>query len=368
VMKSPIAATHAHETIHEGAVLAILERAREEHKDKDLFDLGAMNLPLLVAAAGVISPKSLEYTEGVDSESQSVARRAASKRSLIGMSFGGQNLADYHNKSVDAVRSGEMHPMYHLARARKIGHDIFKAVHFLAEYGHMCHRDLKMFNLGVEPPFSIPTTECREEPTASLFDFGTCYPCDYIPDMVFGTNAYHPPEADRMERRKPTDEIIKDMKDFYEGYLMKLYDKDAKAALLYDKEEGRFDKPEGSSDVFGCGALLAEMIFGISERCPVTGGNWTHLLFTMSDPEAKVELLTTFRDSQDPQAELAKLMKGRCEFPEHFHPVIDQAMAMGAGDLMLKCFEMDPNKRITAEETLKHPFWTATLTVNGVEY
>ena len=61
-------------------------------------------------------------------------------------------------------------------------------------------------------------------------------------------------------------------------------------------------------------------------------------------------------------------MKGRCEFPEHFHPVIDQAMAMGAGDLMLKCFEMDPNKRITAEETLKHPFWTATLTVNGVEY
>ena len=63
----------------------------------------------------------------------------------------------------------------------------------------------------------------------------------------------------------------------------------------------RFDKPEGSSDVFGCGALLAEMIFGISERCPVTGGNWTHLLFTMSDPEAKVELLTTFRDSQDPQ-------------------------------------------------------------------
>ena len=27
--------------------------------------------------------------------------------------------------------------------------------------------------------------------------------------------------------------------DFYEGYLMKLYDKDAKAALLYDKEEGR---------------------------------------------------------------------------------------------------------------------------------
>jgi len=299
----------------------------------------------------------VEYKEGMSSQTQSVVRRAAAKRSLIAMSFGGQNLADYHSKSVEAVRSGELHPNYHLARCRKIGHDIFKAVHFLADYGHMCHRDLKMFNLGVEPAFSV---DSREEPTASLFDFGTCYPCEYIPDMVFGTNAYHPPEADACVRRKPTDDRIAEMKDFFEGFMTKLYDKDAKAALLYDKEAARFDEPYGSSDIFGCAALLAEMIFGIYEQIE-SGGNWTHLLFPMSDPEAKMEILTTLQLSPDPETALAGMMKERCEFPEQFHRIIDQAISMGAGDLILKCVEIDPVKRLGAEVTVTHRFWTAPL-------
>jgi len=102
-------------------------------------------------------------------------RIAASKRTILAMSFGGQNLSEYQTLSVLAVQSGALHPMRYLLKARKIALDIFRAVHFLADYGHFCHRDLKMFNVAVSPAFD---PACKEEPVATLFDFGTCYPCE----------------------------------------------------------------------------------------------------------------------------------------------------------------------------------------------
>ena len=61
------------------------------------------------------------------------------------------------------------------------------------------------------------------------------------------------------------------------------------------------------------------------------------------------------------QTALAGMMKERCEFPEQFHRIIDQAISMGAGDLILKCVEIDPVKRLGAEVTVTHRFWTAPL-------
>ena len=66
VMKSPLAASHIHEMTHEGAVLAVLERCRQEWPDA----LGRDNVPSLVATPGTLSPKCLTYDEGAMSESQ----------------------------------------------------------------------------------------------------------------------------------------------------------------------------------------------------------------------------------------------------------------------------------------------------------
>ena len=186
----------------------------------------------------------------------------------------------------------------------------------------------------------------------------------YIPENVFGTNAYHPPEVDACERRTPPDEIVAEVKEFYEDYLGKLYDRDTKIALTYDKEPARQDSPYGSSDLFGCGALLAELLYGIFEQIE-SGGNWTHLLFPMSEPEEKKAILARIhlhgQGGPQPEGALRGFMIDRCEFAGEFTAVIDAAFEMGVGDLLLKCLEPDPKKRILVEAALEHPFWTAEI-------
>jgi len=114
------------------------------------------SLILAAMASGMLSPKMLSYEEGAMSEAQAgKIRQAAVKRTILAMSFAGQNLADYHQASVESVRSKELHVGRYLMKARKIAHDIFKSVHFLADYGHFCHRDLKMFNVAINPPFEV---------------------------------------------------------------------------------------------------------------------------------------------------------------------------------------------------------------------
>ena len=354
VMKSPIAASHNHEVIHEGAVLAVMERCRSEWPDA----IGRDNIPNLVAAPGLISPKTLSYEDGALSQTEAgKVRIAASKRTILAMTFGGQNLSDYQRLSVEAVKTTALHPTRYLLKARKIMYDVFKAVHFLADYGHFCHRDLKMFNVAVSPSFDAGS---KEEPVGTLFDFGTCYPCEYIPENVFGTNAYHPPEADACVRRTPPEEAISELKEFYDSYLAKIYDKETKIALTYDKEPARCDLPYGASDLFGCGTMLTEMIYGIYEQIE-SGGNWTHLLFPMSEPDTKKLILSRIMESPDSISALREVMLERCEFPGHFGTVIDEALAIGAGDLILKCLQPDPNMRILVEDVLDHPFWTAAL-------
>jgi len=147
------------------------------------------------------------------------------------------------------------------------------------------------------------------------------------------------------------------LKEFFDPYLPKLYDKDTKIALTYDKEPARYDLPYGAADVFGCGALLAELLYGIFEQIE-SGGNWTHLLFPMSDPDAKKEILDAI--SGDESA-LRELMMDRAEYKDDFEPVMEMAFKMGVGDLILKCLETDPNKRILVEAAIDHPFWTAPI-------
>jgi len=359
VMKSPIAASHVNEMNHEGAVLAVLDRARKEWPDAR----GQHNVPTLVLASGMLSPKMVKYKgDPRDEQSATTVRRAASKRNTVIMSYAGQELAKYHIEAVEAVRAGKLPHRIFLKRVRKIAHDIMGGVHFLADYGQMSHHDLKMFNVAIEPPFSL---NVADEPHARVFDFGTTYPCEYIPDSVFGTNAYHPPEVHLVnERREPTAERITEMKEFFEGYLNKLYDKEARSALLHDKLPARYDDPYGACDVFGVGALLAEMIYGIFTQIE-HGGNWTNLLFPMSDEDAKQSILAQLdvgkNGKEKALRELKQLMMRRCEFPNDFKDVIDDAFEFGAGDLILQCLESDPHKRLGAEAALDHPFFTAQM-------
>ena len=100
---------------------------------------------------------------------------------------------------------------------------------------------------------------------------------------------------------------------------------------------------------------MAELLYGIYEQIE-SGGNWTHLLFPMSEPEEKRKILARIQGSS---GELRSLMLERCEFPEVFTGVIDAGLAMGAGELILQCLEPDPTKRVLVEAALDHPFWSA---------
>eukprot|EP00656_Telonema_subtile_P009791 TRINITY_DN14625_c0_g2_i1.p1 TRINITY_DN14625_c0_g2~~TRINITY_DN14625_c0_g2_i1.p1 ORF type:complete len:144 (+),score=23.73 TRINITY_DN14625_c0_g2_i1:191-622(+) len=137
---------------------------------------------------------------------------------------------------------------------------MFSAVHFLSVQGGMCHHDLKHFNIAVLE---------REDgmPHASIIDFGTCYPCEWIPEDVLGTVSYHPWEVHvesnyhRLER-----DVIDSLQRRFEP-LENMYDEHSHL-LLTRRRPGRFDAPAGACDTFGVGCMLAELMYGIQELVP----------------------------------------------------------------------------------------------------
>jgi len=348
VIKSPIAASHANEMTHESAVLAILDKCRTAHPNARGHD----NLPSLIIPKGGNNSITFDPARHPEYTAQKI-RKATSKSSAVMMSYAGQELSNYHIRSVDALRAGELAPGVFLLRVQKIAQDIFAAVHFLSKHASLCHHDIKMFNVAVEPHFS---TDSLEQPHATLFDFGTCFPCNFIPDSVYGTNAYHPPEVHyEVLRQAATEQTAKEIQEFYGSHFTNLYQSGDKAMLLYSREEVRVDRPPGACDVFGVGALLAEMLYGIYETID-SGGNWAHLLFPMGDSDAKQAILSRLSGA-DAQKNLRELMMSRCEFPEVFDAVVDKALAMGAGELILGCLAADPVSRLSADQAATHHFF-----------
>jgi len=156
-MKMAIASSRQHEMIHEAAVLHVLDEERKLNPNA----IGANNLP-----------RQLVHLYGP----------------VVCMSYGGPELSDYQETQVNGIRNGTLTPQKYLTKIQKVGQDLFAGVHFLSHHGRMCHHDMKHFNVAVaEGPDGVPN--------ACLFDFGTTFPCQFIPDEVFGTNAYHPYEV-----------------------------------------------------------------------------------------------------------------------------------------------------------------------------
>merc|ERR1711865_978287 len=133
----------------------------------------------------------------------------------------------------------------------------------------------KMFNVAIDK---------RSDGTlkASFFDFGTTFPCEYIHEEVYGTNAYHPWEV---------------------------------------CVESHLCHAPASTDE------LVEVLYGIEHRAPDCNAQWKHLLFPMGEMKVKQRIL----DSLDPeqhaehtvQQELKTLMKQRCQDEVLFGPIID---------------------------------------------
>jgi len=331
VLKKSIAKSRIHEMTHESAVLRIID----DERSKDPGAVGADNLPrqLVDSMGGVVC-----------------------------MSYGGMELADYQDMQVCGVKDQTLTPTKYLANTQKVARDLFAAVHFLSVKCRMCHHDIKHFNVAVEPKGQGGV------PVAQLFDFGTCYPCQFVPDDVFGTNAYHPYEVHiDPQYYRPTTETVNEIADFFEP-LSHMYNGEAQG-MLRCKDPARIDEPMGSCDTFGVAVMLCELLYGIQER--VDGGArkaFEHMLFPMGNwaQDYKKTIVDSVDLAQRSESEaLQKLhekIMERCEEPELFQGIIDTALFdMGAGNLILRGLTKSPKERITALEAYNHPFFSTKV-------
>jgi len=241
-------------------------------------------------------------------------------------------------------------------QASSVIRQLAAGISFLGTTCRLCHHDLKMFNVAIDkqPDGSLKAT---------IFDFGTTFPCDYIHEEVYGTNAYHPwevaVESDLCHGPAPTDESVQELRDFF-GDLKEMYPKDAWTNLVM-KRSARQDYPHGSCDIFGVGTMFAELLYGIEDRAFDTYNQWRFLLFPMGEMEVKRKLLNSIDPEQHPmddcQSELRGIMENRCQHNDLFNEVMDIAFSFGAGELIVESLAKSPTRRLSPKQVYEHPYF-----------
>lgn len=331
VMKKAIVSRVNFQIVHEAHVLEIIERESEKGGE------GREHLPRLIdfhnPAGGAI----------------------------MVMNHCGQDLGDYQMESVDRLRAARSSAVEYLSTSRKICRDLLLAVHFLSSYGQMCHHDIKFANVAVQMR--------GREPHATLIDFGTCYPCAAIPDSVYGTHNYHPREVhatDPSTVRVPSSELTRFLADFADP-LSDMYG--SELGELRARNELRFDEPRGACDTFGIGVILAEMLYGVSEKSSEGFRQWENLLFPtslspMTVKETVVESIDLRKHGEELAAQnLKDVMTDRCMEKELFFPIMCHALDnLGAAGLLLQLLSSSAATRISPKRASEHSFFSCTVT------